>query len=245
MAVAATPSGGFVAAVLGSGTDDAHGEVLLFSCARLDCPQPTVQPIATVPVDGGGGVLRLAADRTGVTLGYLDSTTSTLWLGHCAGSCNDGLALAQVGSWPNHLQVGVADLQVVATPRGPRALVSVPSATTGSGVVWTASVGCTDPTCAEAHGSSCDCSGPMRLAVDGSGQTYEIATGNDHGPPWVANETSRPQKTLAGQGTVVAATFGPDERLRLLLSGPGGTSLVTCAERDCLPPCPSGECVSY
>jgi hypothetical protein len=243
MAVAATPSGGFVAAMLGSGPDDAHNEIVLFSCSQLGCPQPTVQPIATIPATSTDGVLRLAADRNGMTLGYLDRQTPTLWLGHCTGSCNGGLALTHAGSWPHQPNFGVADLQVVTTPRGPRALVTTPSGTTGSGDVWTASVRCTDPTCTQADGTSCDCWGPTRLAVDDIGQTYEIATDNDRGTPWIANETNRSPMTLPDKGTVLAATFGPDERLRLLLAGVGGASLVTCAERDCQPPCPPDSCV--
>jgi hypothetical protein len=239
-AVVATPSGGFAVATLTFDFGIQKAQVTLFTCARLDCTQPTTRTLLDVPIEEADGQLRMSVDRYSgaLALAYLDPATATLWLGGCQSDCPDGLTLAQEAGWAQ-IRHGGQDLQLVASPRGPRALITRAS---DRDVYQATTVYCAGGTCSASDWADCPCWNSVRLAIDRTGQTYVIA-GTPTGTPFVANDTDSPRNTLAGRGDVLAATFGPDNRLRLILNGPAGTSLVTCAQGDCLPPCPSESCV--
>jgi hypothetical protein len=240
MAIASTPTGGYAIALLGPGADELHGRVLLVTCDRLDCPQPTVQPVLEIALpDGwwGAGVVDIDIDRASgaLALGYADPNEGSVWLGGCPAGCPGGPALTRVDAW--FAEPGSAgsrqqaSLEVVATPSGPLAVAArwpgdEPRAWHGT------AIDCDDPACVDLH-MDMDSWVSAWPVVDSAGTPFVVGTyGEDR--PVLRNLDTGALTLLAGTGRVVAAAFGPDDRLHIVLSGPEQRpTLVTCAIDHC------------
>src|SRR5690606_10917239 len=120
MSLTALSRGGFAAVIAAPGPGETRSTVRLITCERLDCPQPTVHIVPTVPRPTQvGGLIDVSANRSGtLALGYVDRSDETLYLGGCPAGCPDGPTVTRIGPWPELAPVGsVPDrpaLQVVA-----------------------------------------------------------------------------------------------------------------------------------
>jgi hypothetical protein len=253
MSVTALPDGGFAAAIIAPGPNDATTTVRLITCDRLDCPQPTVHIALTILRPDVAGLVDVSANPASgtLTLGYLNRSDEELYLGGCPAGCPDGPVLTRVGRWPD-LAAGAfvpdrPDLQVAATATGPAATLGTIDAPTAA---WPTAgampgpltafaspdvivVSCADSGCATPD-RSLD-SFPMGVMLVGSrtGEVYVVGSISGHpfiGPlseGWLVGLPS----TL---DTVVAAALGPDGYPRLLTHDDQGPAVVTLVRMCCL-----------
>ncbi|MBX6749175.1 MAG: hypothetical protein IRY85_05790 [Micromonosporaceae bacterium] len=247
MSVTALPGGGFAAVIAAPGPGETRSTVRLISCERLDCPQPTVHTVPTLPRPTQvGGLIDVSADpRSGtLALGYVDRSDETLYLGGCPAGCPDGPIVTRIGPWPELTPVGsVPDrpaLQVLASATGPAAALQaigaqltprppadpqgvLPELLSAMNVVVT----CGDPGCIT-----------PRRTVQGLGLDTMTLVANQAGQAYIVGST--PDLTFVEQlrddssygwsfdfGPVVTAVIGPDNRLRLLFLNDRGPELVT------------------
>jgi len=248
MDVAALPGGGFAAVMVAPGGNDASVSVRLAVCDRVDCPQPTVHTVLTVPRPdlSNGGTVAVAADPASgnLALGYLDGTDGSLWLGGCPPGCADGPTLNRAGARPeygnNSPVLTIPSLQVVATPTGPVAVLGTEVVLSSLDIVpqVSAVVACYDVGCATSDVVAWNrLLVTAALAVDASGEVHIIGSATTGTYLLVGTV---PGERLLGSslvsGGVVAAAAGADGRLRIVLLDDQGLALVTCANHTCTAP---------
>jgi hypothetical protein len=240
VAVAATPAGGLVAAFIGPASDDAHGMLMLATCDSLDCPQPTVHEAKEFSIRDGtwqaAGTVDVAVDPVSgsIALGFDDHRDDGgLWLGGCPAGCPDGPTLTRPRTWTDGSYTS-RRLDIVASTTGPVAVLTALADERHPATL----VLCADPACSEERWAGSDWSSAWPL-VDGAGDAFIV--GNQRGgDPVLLNVRAAvvrsqtpempemPVTTFAGEGRVLAAAFGADGRLRVLLTNPQGTTVLTC-----------------
>jgi hypothetical protein len=250
MSVAATPDGGFVAALLGLDKDGGVGQLFLVTCDQLDCPQPTSRPVLTVPIADPwqGGIVDVAVDRASgdVAVSYYDQTQGALWLGGCPAGCADGPRMARIGSIPtvpsDTLAPLARDVDTAMTRDGPIALVrgtAAPDSFAGAGEIVSV-ITCGDLACAGSQHVETSAGRSVRLAVDSAGVAFLVGNLSPDVAPvprnvtMLENVSTGASTMLTVAGDVVAAAFDGRNRLRVLLNGPQGLTLVACATAYCV-----------
>jgi hypothetical protein len=250
MSVAATPDGGFAAALLGPGAGGEGGQVFLVTCERLDCPQPTARPVLAVPMKPqpfDGGIVDVAVDRASgnLAVSYYDKTEGVVWLGGCPAGCADGPRMVRVDSILGVPSDAVAPsasfLDTAMTRDGPIALLraaAAPDSFAGDGEIASV-ITCSDLACARPRHIETAGWRSVRLAVDSTGVAFLVGKASGGAPVLdkfmiLRNVSTDAVTMLSVAGDVRAAAFDGGNRLRILVSGPQGLTLVTCATAYCI-----------
>jgi len=255
MSVTALPGGGFAAAIIAPGPNEATTTVRLITCDRLDCPQPTVHIALTILRPDVAGLVDVAANPASGTLalGYLERGAEALYLGGCPAGCPDGPVLTRVGRWSDLAAGAIVpdrpDLQVAATTTGPAATLGTldtptatrPTADAASGprTAFASSEGivvsCADPGCATLDRSLDSFPVGVLLVGNRTGEVYVVWPMGGHpliGPLREGWLVGLPVTLDA----VVAVALGPDGYPRLLARDDQGPAVVTVVQACCLGP---------
>jgi hypothetical protein len=141
--------------------------------------------------------------------------------------------LTQVGVLPmfasDALDPSSPAIDTAATPTGPVAVFAHPTPRDADGTEFSAVIVCDDLSCATSHNGGSTGWTSARLTVDNAGAVYVVTSPAPGAPPELLNVRTGARMSLTGEGEVVAAAFGADGRLRVILNGPDGIALVTYA----------------